>query len=54
MRLDQAMIIMETYAGDHQLDDLASIEHMVKNLKNLTTVERQALTLFMDYTKEPQ
>lgn len=53
MRLDQAMIVMETYAVERQLDDLASIEHMVKNLKNLTQTERQALTVFMDYTKEP-
>jgi hypothetical protein len=52
MNIDQACEIMESYAVQHDLDDLAAIEHMVKNYRTLVPEVRQAIKVFMDTTKE--
>jgi hypothetical protein len=53
MTLDQACDIMEDYAIQQDLDDLAAIEHMAKNYRTLVPEVKQALTVFMNATKEP-
>jgi len=52
MQLDQALVIMEHYAADLDLDDLSAVEHMVKNFKKLPLIQRQALETFMDASRE--
>jgi len=52
MTIDQACKIMEHYAVQQDLDDLAAIEHMVKNYRTLDPKVRQALKVFMDTAKE--
>jgi hypothetical protein len=52
MTLDQACEIMEDYAIQQDLDDLEAIEHMTKNYRTLVPKVKQALTVFMDATKE--
>jgi hypothetical protein len=52
MNIDQACEIMEHYAVEHDLDDLAAIEHMVKNYPTLDPNVKQALKVFMDTAKE--
>ena len=53
MTLDQACKIMEDYAIQQDLDDLAAIEHMVKNYRTLIPEVKQAIKVFMDASKEP-
>ena len=43
---------MEGYAVQQDLEDLAAIEHMVKNYTTLDLEVRQALKFFMDTAKE--
>jgi hypothetical protein len=52
MNIDQACAIMEGYAVQQDLDDLAAIEHMVKNYPTLDPTVRQALKVFMATAKE--
>ena len=52
MTIDQACKIMEHYAVEQDLDDLAAIEHMVQNYSTLDPVVKQALKCFMDTAKE--
>jgi len=52
MTIDQACEIMEHYAVEQDLEDLAAIEHMVKNYTTLDLEVRQALKFFMDTAKE--
>jgi hypothetical protein len=52
MNIDQACAIMEGYAVQQDLDDLAAIEHMVKNYRTLDPTVRQALKVFMATAKE--
>jgi hypothetical protein len=52
MTIDQACEIMEHYAVQQDLDDLAAIEHMVKNYSTLDPKVRQALKVFMDTATE--
>lgn len=53
MNLDQAVDVMEAYAEDLDLDSLGSLEHMVRNMKNLSKHQLQALDAFMAATQEP-
>ena len=52
MTIDQACEIMEHYAVEQDLDDLAAIEHMVQNYRTLDPTVKQALKVFMDTAKE--
>ena len=52
MTIDQACEIMEHYAVQQDLDDLAAIEHMAKNYRTLDPNVKQALKVFMDTAKE--
>ena len=52
MTIDQACEIMEHYAVQQDLEDLAAIEHMVENYRTLDSKVRQALKVFMDTAKE--
>jgi hypothetical protein len=52
MNIDQACAIMEHYAVQQDLDDLAAIEHMVENYPTLDPTVRQALKVFMATAKE--
>jgi len=52
MNIDQACEIMEHYAVQQDLDDLAAIEHMVENYRTLNPTVKQALTVFMDTAKD--
>jgi hypothetical protein len=52
MTIDQALEILEIYAVERGLDSLAGVEHMVQNLRTLSSTDRQAVTVFMDETKE--
>ena len=52
MNIDQACEIMEHYAIQQDLEDLAAIEHMVKNYPTLDSEVRQALKVFMATAKE--
>ena len=52
MTIDQACEIMEHYAVEQDLDDLAAIEHMVQNYRTLDPTVKQALKVFMNATQE--
>jgi hypothetical protein len=52
MQLDQALVIMEQYAADLNVDDLSAVEHMVRNFKKLPEIQRQALETFMDASRD--
>ena len=52
MNIDQACQIMEHYAVEQDLEDLAAIEHMVENYRTLDTNVKQALKCFMATAKE--
>jgi hypothetical protein len=51
MVLDQALEIMRLYAVDQDLDELASLEHMVRNMKLLSPEQLAALDTFMAETQ---
>jgi hypothetical protein len=51
MTLDQAVEIMRLYAVDQDLDDLSSVEHMVRNIRLLTPEQGLALDTFMTETR---
>jgi hypothetical protein len=47
MVLEEAFEIMRLYAVDRDMDDLSAVEHMVRNIRLLTTEQHQALDMFM-------
>lgn len=47
MLLDQALEIMRLYAVDQDQDELAALEHMVRNMKLLSPEQLAALDVFM-------
>jgi hypothetical protein len=51
MLLDEALEIMRLYAVDQDLDELASLEHMVRNMKLLSPEQLAALDTFMAETQ---
>ena len=51
MHLDQALEIMRLYAVDQDQDELASLEHMVRNMKLLSPDQLAALDVFMTETQ---
>jgi hypothetical protein len=51
MVLDEALEIMRLYAVDQDVDDLAALEHMVRNMRLLTPEQIQALDTFMAETQ---
>jgi hypothetical protein len=53
MTLDQAMSAIEQYSIDEGVDSLSGIEQMVRNYKILTPRQQEAVTVFMEKTKEP-
>ena len=42
MTLDQALEILEIYAIERNLDSLAGVEHMVRNLKTFFSKSRES------------
>ena len=53
MTLDQALAEIISYSVAHGVDSLGGIEQMVKHYKTLSAEQRQAVTVFMEKTKEP-
>lgn len=53
MNLDQALAEIISYSVAHGVDSLGGIEQMVKNYKTLPVCQQEAVTVFMDKTKEP-
>lgn len=53
MTLDQALEIIEQFSIDHNLDELTTIERMVKQFNTLPDDQCLAVMKFMDATKEP-
>ncbi len=51
MVLDEALEIMRLYAVDRDLDDLSGVEHMVRNVRLLSTEQLEALDIFMAETQ---
>jgi len=51
MLLDQALEIMRLYAVDQDQDELAALEHMVRNMKLLSPEQLAALDTFMAQTQ---
>ena len=51
MHLDQALEIMRLYAVDQDQDELAALEHMVRNMKLLSPDQLAALDTFMAETQ---
>jgi hypothetical protein len=47
MLLDEALEIMRLYAVDQDQDELAALEHMVRNMKLLSREQLAALDTFM-------
>ena len=52
MTLDQALAEIIAYSVAHGIDSLGGIEQMVKNYKLLTARQQEAVTVFMEETKE--
>ena len=53
MNIDQALTEIFAYSADRSIDGLSAIEQMVKDYKNLSTRQQEAVTAFMEKTKEP-
>ena len=53
MNLDQACAEIIAYSVANGIDSLGAIERMVKQFKTLTIEQQQAVTVFMEKTKEP-
>lgn len=47
MNLDQALEIMQLYAVTQDQDELAALEHMVRNMRSLAPRQLEALDVFM-------
>jgi hypothetical protein len=52
MTLDQALATIEQYSIDEGVDGLSGIERMVRNYRILTPRQQEAVTTFMEKTKE--
>jgi hypothetical protein len=52
MNIDQALAEIISYSVAHGTDSLGAIEQMVRNYKTLPVVQRLAVNVFMDATKE--
>ena len=53
MTIDQALAEIIAYSVANGIESLTAIERMVKGYKTLNTVQQEAITVFMDHTKEP-
>ena len=53
MNLDQALAEIISYSVAHGTDSLGGIEQMVKRYRTLPGEQQEAITVFMDATKEP-
>ena len=53
MNIDQALAEIISYSTAHNTDSLGAIEMMVKKYKTLSVEQQEAITVFMDATKEP-
>lgn len=53
MNLDQALAEIISYSVAHGTDSLGGIEQMVKRYRTLPVEQQEAITVFMDATKEP-
>lgn len=52
MKLDQALAQIVAYSVAHGIDSLTAVERMVKGYKTLPADQQQAITVFMQETKE--
>ena len=52
LTLDEACIIIQTFAEVNHLDSLSAIEAMVKHYPKLATHEQNAVSVFMTGTKK--
>ena len=52
MNLDQALAEIIAYSVAQGLDSLGGIEQMVKHYKMLSVKQQEAVTVFMEKTKE--
>ena len=53
MTLDQALAQIVAYSATNGVESLTAVERMVKGFKTLTREQQEAITVFMDATKEP-
>lgn len=53
MNLDQALAEIVAYSVAHGVESLTAVERMVKGYKTLPCEQQEAITVFMDATKEP-
>jgi hypothetical protein len=53
MNLDQALAEIISYSVANGVESLTAVERMVQGYKTLTPTQQQAITVFMDKTKEP-
>jgi hypothetical protein len=52
MTIDQALAQIIAYSVAHSTDSLGAIEQMVKRYRTLSVEQQQAVTIFMEETKE--
>ena len=52
MNLDQALAEIISYSVAHGTDSLGGIEQMVKRYRTLPVKQQEAVTVFMEKTKE--
>ena len=52
MTIDQALSQIIAYSVAHSTDSLGAIEQMVKRYRTLSVEQQQAVTIFMEETKE--
>ena len=53
MTLDQACARIVAYSVVNGIESLSAVERMVKYFKLLSREDQEAITVFMDHTKEP-
>lgn len=53
MTIDQACARIVAYSVVNGIESLTAVERMVKYYKLLSAKDQEAVTVFMDYIKEP-
>ena len=51
MDIDEACLAIRAFAQANHIDELTAVEYMVKYYRQLSRRERDALAVFMDFTK---
>ena len=52
MDIDTACEVLERFARANELDNLTALEVMVRHYRAISTTERRALGVFMDFSKK--